>query len=1005
MLDESTAKENADVHKSTTTFIELMSEESSANATPVQSPQQLPKVPSTLVTTEPQASMVTEIQPMEIGTFNHDTVKPLNEENNKLEEGNVVYSNYEEIYANEEKTYENVYATESCNEETGQEDVQVNEPNEEASSNIDKTSEYESEDDKEYSSESEEISDEEDKCQDEDDVETEDDKYQEEAEEEETCNNERPSSVTEVLDSSEEDSDSDIEIIEDNAQTPPLAQITPLYRNEESVRAEGQLDNDDELSEKTYESDYTYSDESLGEESEREVGEQGARQEDDNVYVEDSNDVEYDEEDEKEYEDDANEEKEIDVNEHDTSAINYDELKNIVMTITAAENKAQEAAAAETEAEVTQANEGNTIYESILLDASTVDNSYAANASTSVCELYDATASLVETTVNLSAFDTKESTANQSVEIISQTIDSNCSLVESSLPTDAENTKADNTGNNTASEPSLVFYFGENSVTSIGEDILTEERNTSETKSKDSAIVESEVVEQKEFEVKNTTEASSSSEDQPMEVDDNKQEAYACAGEAKQFCMVEKNADETYSSAKEHDFLRTSVPECNIHIIEKVRNEMYSSDDGYDDSDVLIDQISDDNQEPNVTYNIERVEVVDRVDDENQKAAVNVVIVENLTPKYEGETDNNEKDDIVLSPCSATSSQTCVTVVEADKSQHVSSFISEREVSVDVSVVHTLPSGEKSTAEAKIISDENKAEELKSEVDIINEPEAPAASREETKHEEPPQNELVEVKYDSPVVAIKRSDSSDLSHHEAESTENKATDDEPIQPISPVAEPITAEKPVDEVEPRIDPEPITTPSTPRRSIRIAKRRSIDCIPATDLDDTLSIKSGSSVSESVTSRVSVASASSAKSNQSQRKKSLSRLELRKSTQKYPFKQLEVIVSDEESSAPKNVESQSYPMYAVSEPGKTRKSTNKRKRSARSELAASEDDDRLSSISETGDTKTVHKRNVRRKSNLFQRNEENVEVTPESVANKRLGKFVSSTPLVLNKVSII
>lgn len=967
----------------------------------------------------------TELEAMETEQLEYESLKPVEEQtysnveirNDSNAAVGVITSTFshygQEFHQNDDKKY--TYEAESYEADFEKDDeIDVERDNEDRSSNVDVSDysqENESENDQKESSSEPEASDEEDKSQD----------------EEELAGTEKASSFTEVTESSEEDSD--IEIIEDN--TTPVIQTSHVLRNNERSR-KMEDDNDERASERTYESEYSYSDESLAEESE--IEEQSVAEEESNIYVEDSNDVEYDNE--VEYEEEANEGKEISEYERESfyqnnPQINYEELKNIVSSIAAAESNEIEEAKEDEIENIVISNEtftiekddmsmvNSTVNESAPMNISGDNESIVANTSMSVCSVYDQSQSIIEETVHMSEANANISEQNQSVQVINETIDSNYSIVNVTNVTDSKiEDKSGKTSDDTGT--SLVFYFGENSVTSIGDDVLTEERDTSANSHKTVSVED----DKSEKPLQEPVQAESATQKEPnreMEVDEKHQE-YASVEEPERYSAIEQSMEEAaalkYSSGKEHGFLRTSVPECNVHIIEKVRNEMYSSDDGYDDSDVQPDQGSDENHEINIA---EEPRIITLEDEEKQ---ITSVPAENLQI-------NDEVDEIELSQNSAASNQTCVAVMGAEeRSQHISSLISEKDITVDVSIVrmsqspHALMSAEDlvvDTIEKEVkVQDSEKVENIE------------PAERQQTpvkKNEKPVLiTDAGLFEHESPIVAIKRSEepipspSPVQSHEVLEPTpspspveSHEVLDNVEFVPcqlpviVEPVPQPSTvvSEQGIDEHA-----EIAEEPSRRRRSVRIAKRRSLDCIPTAvqeddDMDDAMSIKSGSSVAESVTSRVSVASGSSTQSNRSRRTKSFSRMELRKSTTTHHFKQLEVIMSDEEMTSPQKTEvgkvptTAFYPKYAASEPG-GRPATTKRKRSARS-VHDGDEDDRLSSVSESGGRKQAHKRNVRRKSDLI--STDDAMITPlKVIENKRLGKFVSSTPLVMNTVSI-
>lgn len=319
-------------------------------------------------------------------------------------------------------------------------------------------------------------------------------------------------SVTEIQDSSAEDDDSDIEILEDESTIAP-----PRKVDEKS-----DLSAEDDISENSYESDYSYSQESAEVESNEEENSVGDA-EDNSVAdaeevaeeseaeivcgeaqeVEDEFEEEYEEEatdndGEDEYEEEAEEEEEEEREEErlpvreensvsvdqcevpaaisfdaeilcrDNPMINYEELKQIVSNVAAVEDKTEEVASSEFE-------------ETKKVDSSVAAASFSySQDEMSVCEVYDSTQSVVEETVNLDFSDTVpkieissyDSLCNVSVIPTEKTTES---VDESQKPeTSVEVLSLSTVAKEELSEPPMVFFFGENSVTSISEEMLIE---------------------------------------------------------------------------------------------------------------------------------------------------------------------------------------------------------------------------------------------------------------------------------------------------------------------------------------------------------------------------------------------------------------------------------------------------------------------------------------------------------------------------------------------------
>ncbi|XP_065200362.1 protein ELYS isoform X2 [Planococcus citri] len=981
MLDESKVEEDP-ATKSKRLFMECMSDEETPNMSLVE-PQNTSitiNLTQSIDVYSNESAISQPIQPenMEVDRVSYDTQNPveLNTDAESLPVETEMSVPLGVITTTrgshfDEDFYQKAYAS-ICSENY---DINVSEESksaenfiEDQNQNVDdaQTLDYE----QEYDTESDKIvSDEESEYSNEDD----DAKSQNE---EEAVTDDR--NITQVVESSAEDSD--IEIIDDN--TVPVIQSSMSLREQPSSDREEVVD-EEQLSESTYESECSYSDEneSIVNEEESEVEEQSIAEEEENIYVDDSSEEAEEEEYENDNEEMVEEEEEVQENtaEHKniivdyeqfdcltepSSQINYEELKNIVSTIAAAEESKASESNARADADIENIPVVNETYakEMYSVNESTINvsesnsvlvanDSQIVDASVSICEVYDATQSILEETVNLSDIKSGNEDENRSIEIISQTIDSNCSAVNTPNVT---GTKSDDPED----ASSLVFYFGENSVTSIGNEVVVDDSSTG-----DKSENKCEIEDQQEPQGSNETSESSGEQLPDTKTDNN--EDHSVQNVTKFSTTEGSPVNVKCTSVKEHNFLRTSLPECNVHIIEKVRNEMYSSDDGYDDSDVQVDATSDEVPQT-VSYT------------EESPVVINTTHFQKSVFADESQTSTMET---------------------GEKSTRVSELMSEKDISVDVSIVQM--SQEVSQTSQTGNEQNNTVTPTANQTSVIIEP----------RDEKNSQSEVVEDKKDvqvfspskvnlpSPVVSIKVSESSGLLESCANPEQTPNTTGQQVTPSPPEHEDVQLE--IGSASSSVTPAPQeNTPeessSTRRRSVRIAKRRSIDCIPEAleenpDFDDAMSVKSGSSVAESVISNVTVASGSSVNSNRSRRRKSVAP----------PM--LEVIVSDEELISPQKpivaetVSKTFKPRYSASEPGKERGTAVKRKRSARSEVDFDEDD-KLSSVSESGARKEVHKRNVRRKSDL---NEAVLQSTPTPSESKRLGRFVSSTPLVLNK----
>lgn len=326
-------------------------------------------------------------------------------------------------------------------------------------------------------------------------------------------------SLAKIQDSSSED-DSDIEILEDEST------IAPSRRAAKNLNDLSGEENDD-ISENSYESEYTYSSESgeaesnvddnsvadvqeVADESENDVvgGEIREIEEDyEDEYEEEMTDDDGENDDvEEEYEEDEEEdiEEEPEVERQPVSeeniiavdeskvpvavsfdaetlcrenpSINYEELKKIVSNVAAVEAKTEVVTSTEVEATKTD--------DSVIASPS---HNLSENE-LSFCEVYDATQSVVEETVNL---DYSDSVVQKSeISMSDSTANANVTFAEKSTEVVDESQKLDTTvevlslstvGKEESSEPPMVFYFGENSVTSIGEEILIDETENSKS--------------------------------------------------------------------------------------------------------------------------------------------------------------------------------------------------------------------------------------------------------------------------------------------------------------------------------------------------------------------------------------------------------------------------------------------------------------------------------------------------------------------------------------------
>lgn len=321
-------------------------------------------------------------------------------------------------------------------------------------------------------------------------------------------------SITEIRDSSGED-DSDIEILEDESTVAPPRRAD---KNLDDLSTE-----EDDVSENSYESEYTYSQESGEAESNADVNsmadaEEAADESEDDVggetqEIEEEYEDEYEEEVtdednddvEEEFEDDeegdteeeprverqsATEENIVALDEsevpvavsfdtetlcRENPSINFEELKKIVSNVAAVETHNEIVASPEIEA-------------TKKIDSTVASPSLGRSENElSYFEVYDATQSVVEQTVNL---DYSDSFIEKSEISVGDSTNVNLTFAEKSQEAIDESQKLDTTvevlslstvAKEESSEPPMVFYFGENSVTSIGEEILVDETENSKS--------------------------------------------------------------------------------------------------------------------------------------------------------------------------------------------------------------------------------------------------------------------------------------------------------------------------------------------------------------------------------------------------------------------------------------------------------------------------------------------------------------------------------------------
>ncbi len=264
------------------------------------------------------------------------------------------------------------------------------------------------------------------------------------------------------------------------------------------------------------------------------------------------------------------------------------------------------------------------------------------------------------------------------------------------------------------------------------------------------------------------------------------------------------------------------------------------------------------------------------------------------------------------------------------------------------------------------------------------------------------------------------------------STTTRLRSKEPLLPAASAREEIP-EAAADRTEPAESAVPDTAILTPRRSVRVARRKSIDSLPdtdtysvksnaspvrvpgrtarkrstdpatqATDDDDAVSVKSGYSAAESVSSRASTLST------QSQtRRRSYSRLEMRKSTAPYQHKKLEVIVSDEEVTSPAKSDvlpvkkSARWRRISASAEPELEIAGSRRSKRPRSESGMS-DDDRLSTQSDASSKRPYRKRTIKSKDESKTLNEGMLQSSTPVKTKSR--KLICSTPIGKTQVLV-
>lgn len=325
--------------------------------------------------------------------------------------------------------------------------------------------------------------------------------------------------------SSADESDSDIEIVENSSIQLPKKDVLKEQMDDATTE---EYDN---MSEGTYESEYSYSNESAEEENfmEEELEEEeqlqqkeelqqrqeGEEEEDEatdevvnEIEEEGEEECEEDEEEGEEVEEDYDEdvyddegkqefkeEEEECVDEKEESAaesdqkmfgehnaeIDYDELKKIMSTVADVESKKKSKLPEELQ------DSGLPV----------VSSSFSCSTNASVCEVFDITMSVIEETVTVSSL---HNTHQTDIEEHSTQIETkepskeqgNCLDINDEFKQEEQpligtySQRAEDTSievlsvsciekEKTSDEPTLVFYFGENSVASIGEELLNDD--------------------------------------------------------------------------------------------------------------------------------------------------------------------------------------------------------------------------------------------------------------------------------------------------------------------------------------------------------------------------------------------------------------------------------------------------------------------------------------------------------------------------------------------------
>lgn len=410
----------------------------------------------------------------------------------------------------------------------------------------------------------------------------------------------KPSTENSVVlvrgESSADESDSDIEIVENSSIQLPKKDVLKEQMDDATT------EENDNMSEGTYESEYSYSNESAeednfveeeleeeeqlqqkeeqqqrkeGEEEEDETTdevineieeegeeecEEGAEEEDEEegeeVEEDDDDDEDvYDnegkqefEEQEEEYVDEKEEcaaESDEKMFEEHNAEIDYDELKKIMSTVAHVESK----------------KENKLLDELQDSGLPVVSSSFSCSANASVCEVFDINMSVIEETVTVSSLhnihqtDIEEHSTKMETEEPSKEqgncLNINYEFKQEEQPLIETNSqRAEDTSievlsvscvekDKTSNEPPLVFYFGENSVASIGEELLNDDspkHNSSknEDKMKSEMMFENDVATCK---------------------DHNEKENVA----------VKSN-----DVFEEQSYLTATQPECSAHYIEKI---------------------------------------------------------------------------------------------------------------------------------------------------------------------------------------------------------------------------------------------------------------------------------------------------------------------------------------------------------------------------------------------------------------------------------------------------